>query len=35
VHPVEGKTISDLLAHTSDRSAVIRWKPGTTTDTAD
>src|SRR6476620_5063724 len=31
VHPVEGKTISDLLAHTSDRSAVIRWKPGTTT----
>jgi 2-amino-4-hydroxy-6-hydroxymethyldihydropteridine diphosphokinase len=35
IHPVHGKPISDLLAHTGDRSAVIRWKPGTATDTAD
>ena len=27
VHPTQGKTISDLLMHTTDRSAVIRWKP--------
>lgn len=26
VHPVIGKSIHDLLAQTSDRSAVIRWK---------
>ena len=27
VHPVLGKTISELLAQTNDRSAVTRWKP--------
>lgn len=27
VHPVLGESISQLLANTSDRSAVIRWKP--------
>ncbi len=27
VHPVLGKTIGELLANTSDRSAVTRWKP--------
>ena len=26
VHPVIGKTISELLAHTKDSSSVIRWK---------
>ena len=35
VHPVLDKSISQLLANTSDKSAVIRWKPQTTTDTAD
>lgn len=35
VHPVIGKSIRELLAETRDRSAVIRWNPGTTTDTAD
>jgi len=35
VHPVQGKSISQLLANTSDRSAVIRWNPQTATDTAD
>jgi len=28
VHPVLGKTIGELLAHTNDRSAVVRWSPG-------
>jgi len=27
VHPVLGKTISELLAQTKDRSTVTRWKP--------
>ena len=27
VHPVSGDTVSELLAHTKDRSAVTRWKP--------
>ena len=27
VHPVTGKTIRELLAQTTDRSAVTRWKP--------
>ena len=27
VHPVIGKTINELLAHTKDSSSVIRWKP--------
>ena len=27
LHPVLGRTIRELLANTSDRSAVIRWKP--------
>jgi 2-amino-4-hydroxy-6-hydroxymethyldihydropteridine diphosphokinase len=35
VHPVLGKSIRELLAETRDRSAVIRWKPESTTDTAD
>ena len=35
LHPVTGKSIRELLAETRDRSAVIRWKPETTTDTAD
>jgi 2-amino-4-hydroxy-6-hydroxymethyldihydropteridine diphosphokinase len=34
VHPMVGKTIRELLASTSDRSNVIHWQPGTTTDTA-
>jgi 2-amino-4-hydroxy-6-hydroxymethyldihydropteridine diphosphokinase len=29
VHPVIGKPISELLAHTKDSSSVIRWKPET------
>jgi len=28
VHPVLGKTIGELLAHTNDRSAAVRWSPG-------
>ena len=28
VHPVLGKTIGELLAHTNDRAAVVRWFPG-------
>ena len=35
VHPVLGKSISQLLADINDRSAVIRWKPPITTETAD
>ena len=35
IHPVHGKTIRELLANTSDRSAVIRWKPPTATNTVD
>jgi len=27
VHPVHGKTISELLTQTKDSSGVIRWKP--------
>jgi 2-amino-4-hydroxy-6-hydroxymethyldihydropteridine diphosphokinase len=27
VHPVIGKSVRELLANTTDRSAVIRWKP--------
>lgn len=32
VHPVLGEPISELLSHTNDRSEVIRWKPGKSTD---
>ena len=32
IHPVLGKSIGELLANSSDRSAVIRWKPQTATD---
>ena len=32
VHPVLGEPISELLSHTKDRSEVIRWKPGKSTD---
>jgi len=35
VHPENGKSIRELLMETRDRSAVIRWKPGTATDAAD
>jgi 2-amino-4-hydroxy-6-hydroxymethyldihydropteridine diphosphokinase len=35
VHPVLGKSISELLSETKDRSAVARWKPGKATDSAD
>ena len=35
VHPVRGKPISELLSETADRSSVVRWKPGKTTDSAD
>lgn len=28
VHPVLGKSISELLAQTKDRSTVVRWTPG-------
>ena len=26
IHPVQGKTISELLAHTKDSSSVVRWQ---------
>jgi 2-amino-4-hydroxy-6-hydroxymethyldihydropteridine diphosphokinase len=32
VHPLLGEPISELLSHTNDRSEVIRWKPGKSTD---
>ena len=32
VHPALGEPISELLSHTKDRSEVIRWKPGKSTD---
>ena len=32
VHPVLGERISELLSHTNDRSEVIRWTPGKSTD---
>src|ERR1051325_9950665 len=32
IHPVLGKTISELLAQTNDQKAVHRWKPGKGTD---
>jgi 2-amino-4-hydroxy-6-hydroxymethyldihydropteridine diphosphokinase len=35
VHPVLGKRVSELLAHTVDRSNVVRWKPAPATDSAD
>ena len=35
IHPVLGKRVNELLSETTDRSAVVRWKPGKTTDTAD
>ena len=35
VHPENGKSIRELLMETRDRSAVIRWKPGTAKDAAD
>ncbi len=35
VHPVIGKPFRELLANTTDRSTVIRWKPQTDTDTVD
>jgi 2-amino-4-hydroxy-6-hydroxymethyldihydropteridine diphosphokinase len=35
VHPVLGKSISELLSEINDRSAVARWKPAKSTDSAD
>jgi 2-amino-4-hydroxy-6-hydroxymethyldihydropteridine diphosphokinase len=35
IHPVHGKSISELLSETNDRFAVVRWKPGKSTDSAD
>jgi 2-amino-4-hydroxy-6-hydroxymethyldihydropteridine diphosphokinase len=35
VHPVLGKSISQLLAQTKDQSAVVRWTPSPSTDSAD
>jgi 2-amino-4-hydroxy-6-hydroxymethyldihydropteridine diphosphokinase len=35
VHPVLGKSISELLFQTSDESSVVRWKPAKATDSAD
>ena len=35
IHPMLGKRISELLYETTDRSAVVRWKPGKGTDSAD
>ena len=35
VHPVLRKTVSELLAETKDRSAVTRWRPNQTADSAD
>jgi 2-amino-4-hydroxy-6-hydroxymethyldihydropteridine diphosphokinase len=35
VHPVLGKSVSELLTETKDRSAVIRWQPKPSTDSAD
>ncbi len=32
VHPVLGERISELLCHSEDRSEVIRWKAGKSTD---
>ena len=35
VHPVLGKSISELLFQTSDESSVVRWNPAKATDSAD
>ena len=35
VHPVLGKSISELLFQTSDESSVVRWNPAKVTDSAD
>ena len=35
VHPVLGKSISELLSQTKDESSVMRWKPAKATDSAD
>jgi len=35
VHPVLGKRVSELLAHTADRSNVVRWKPNPSRDSTD
>lgn len=35
VHPVNGKPIHELLTNTSDKSAVIRWRPRAATDPTD
>jgi len=35
VHPVLGKSISELLSQTKDESSVVRWKPAKATDSAD
>jgi 2-amino-4-hydroxy-6-hydroxymethyldihydropteridine diphosphokinase len=32
IHPVLGKSISELLSETKDGSSVVRWKPGKGTD---
>ena len=32
IHPVLNKPINELLAHTKDRSTVVRWMPKPTTD---
>jgi 2-amino-4-hydroxy-6-hydroxymethyldihydropteridine diphosphokinase len=35
VHPVLEKSVSQLLAQTQDQSAVVRWRPSPSTDSAD
>jgi 2-amino-4-hydroxy-6-hydroxymethyldihydropteridine diphosphokinase len=35
IHPVLGESIHQLLANTSDKSAVTRWKPQTASETTD
>jgi 2-amino-4-hydroxy-6-hydroxymethyldihydropteridine diphosphokinase len=35
IHPVLGKSLSELLAHTKDQSSVVRWQPGLSTECAD
>jgi len=35
IHPVLGKSITELLAATKDHSTVARWRPGQSTDSAD
>jgi 2-amino-4-hydroxy-6-hydroxymethyldihydropteridine diphosphokinase len=35
IHPLLGKSISQLLSETKDQSSVVRWKPAKATDSAD